>query len=503
MSFNIKPDSVISQLLKDFGRVNNSNAVETRTNSVLQNNAESFLTKDSVSIGDPIILRGDGNVENALNKTPITGLPLTPKLIGFSTIRNKYLIVNTTNSATGRLTSSTITWGSSTTHSSFTLTGNDTNMIYISEYDRFVIIDDNDLIIGYVTEGSENAFFTNRIEFFAGSLDAVSIKYSTSLGKLLIVYSRVADRDVNNNLYLLIGTIDSVNNTITFASPILLQDTFGNSHYTTSDLGYTILNIHYLESRGVFVIFGALTFSYYPVLWTGTIDVVNNRVNMGSTQAIHPGYLDRYSGSEMTSLYDSINDVVVLFIINSFDYAGIAMTVEPTNSNDYCIIYSPIKFDATVTYPNVYFDANTGKFLVSYWNDFENNIKIACLSIDPIYNTLTLDDAFTVIENDAGLTYMTYDVTNSKLLYTFETRYKLFDITTPVFRNQYQFIGFANENRNANEIVTVTMFGVNDKQSSLSPGAIYYVGESDISTTSNNIEIGRALSSTEMEIRLN
>lgn len=497
---SIKKTSIVNQLLKDFNRVNNSAAAEARTNSFLQANAETFVTGEDIALGDPVILRGDGKIDSAFNKVPQSGVPISLSLTAYSPVKDKILIVNSTQSATGRVNGNVIDWNSASTHSSFTFDTSWPTMEYVLEKDKFVILDDNDIILGYVTSGGTNATFSERIPYFAGSILGAVMTYSTSLSRLIIVYSRVADLDVNNNLYLVLGDIDQVNNSISFAAPILIQDTIGGDFgYVNAERGYWIFAMQYLEQRGALMICGGVTGAFHPMLLVGTIDVVNNRVTFGETTPLYRPIIRISMDDNLTSVYDSVNDRMVVLFSNYWDSVGIAFILEPTSNNAGAKIGAPIYYDTSTYGARAIFDSNSEKVIISYQNIYSEKMKLVALNIDPILNVLSLDDVFVITDqNSSNVAYLTY--ANSKLVYLYETKYRLIQITTPILRNQFQFIGFSNESSNQGEKCVVTMFGLNDKQSGLEAGTNYYVGESTLSTTVSSISVGRTISDSIIQI---
>ena len=69
------------------------------------------------------------------------------------------------------------------------------------------------------------------------------------------------------------------------------------------------------------------------------------------------------------------------------------------------------------------------------------------------------------------------------------------------------FVGFAASSVSASDDVDINISGADDNQSSLSPGTVYYLQDTagDIGTSpgSNSVIVGRALTTTDIQIKPN
>jgi len=495
MSFLVRPPSIVNQLLKDINKVHNSAAVESRTNSLLQGNAESFVTSESIGLGDPVIIRGDGLAESAYNKLAKTVVfgQIAEAIVYISSI-DRIVAVGRGTTRIGRMSADkqTIVWGTAQTYEATTVLS--ARAAFIEADQRLVIAyrlnsGGYSVVSGIIPQvpGTEISFGT-VITPTTGALGGFDAIYSSSLDKILVAYTLDSD---DTGLFVQVITLTAVTNTVAAATPILVPDTIGGDIGTSTAVrGYEEITISYLEQRNLVVL--AATFDVFGFLITvvGSINTTTNTGRFGQfVPLIDPPILN--SGVDIASVYDPINERIIFFFSNftfATLYLGMIFVGQASLSDDRMVMGAAFPYAYEVRDPRPFVDIASGKVIVPHHNAAETNMYIATFNVNAELNTITMDSNFIVVEGTAQQAVVTYDSTNDRIVYFGGGSYKVFHVTSSPFRPQFQYIGMANESRGEGEVLTVTMFGVNDKQTALTPGTTYYVGDTALQTATSTIK---------------
>ena len=502
MSFNVKGSSIVNQLLKDINSVTNSSSVESRTNSILQGNSESFVTAENISAGDPVILNGDGTVSSAFNKLPIsTGITITPESIVHNTRLNRIILVgkNSLQSATVDSNLGTLTLATQQTYASGSMSSY-VRAFYISDriYIFYRVSNTLSMISGIFSGATELITFGTPVVVTTGSnMYNEDITYSSSLNRFIVGYILSASDTI---LRLRVIEPVPIPNSVTVNSEIII---IGSDRYYDIALCYNeteeILAV-FCTDRNVLICVSVViqitsdTTATYTEFQPITTPVVDKRFS---------------SALWMDCCYDIISNRVIVVISdwNSWDL-GLAMVCKVSRSKDRFLFGTAFPFAYNIVEQRCF--ALQGRIYVTYkdlkqlsGNDPTKDMNIAVLSVNNTFNTLSLDCSFQTIVLGNATAAMVYDSTSDRIIYAGNIKYRIFPYPSSFsdpFRPPFQFIGFANESRNAGEIITVSVFGICDKLSGLTPGVLYYVGETALTTTSSVITAGKAVSSTIIKI---
>lgn len=494
MSFYIRQESIVSQLLKDLNRIDDSSsAVQNRTASILQGNSESFVAAEDITSGDPVVLRGDGLVESAFNKLPRAG-GIGDDII-VNTRLDKIVSIGSGNVQVGTLSDNTVTWSASQSYTA--LSPIFERAFYIQ--DRIIIfyLASNEFyfISGIFSGGSDTITFGTPVASTIGeSILDVACTYSSSLNRLIVGYILTASDTI---VRLRIVEPVAVSNNVTLNAVINVTDTIGLVNGVS---GYDQISLAYAENSESLVIFCSFRTSFdFGISVVGQLNV---DANTGSFFTFVPIMFPEdqriNSMANFDSVYDNVNDRVVLAFRDVYsNNLGLAMvnSVSPTRDRLVLGIAFPFTYDAN----NIRIFTANNKILITSSNSNDGNMYLSTLNVNSTLNTLTLDSSFPVISSTSSEACIVYHPSSDKIIYNGPNQYKVFKITSP-FRSPFQFIGFSNESRNIGEIITVSLFGINDKQTGLTTGLIYYVAETSLSTTVSTIKAGLAISASEIKV---
>lgn len=499
----VKPESIINQMTKDLSRIEGMQPRNIVT--TIQGNSETFVTSESIGSGDPVVISGDGTVQSAFGKSPIyAGIEASSLIV--NTRFNRIIAMDRSDSAywIGAMNDddTTITW--SILHG-YEGGGGVTKAFYI--HDRIIIFNYKSISnrrIGTLQCGtfgsvSEIITFGTPVTVFDVTTQLwvyYDCIYAEPLDRLIIAYIVSLPQGQPWVVRLVIAEIDPINNTFTI-NPAIEADIGAPAYPPPPYPRYPLINLCY--AKDVLVMF-LTTWEYVTISTVGTIDIDTNTVKFYTLNTVPSPFYGESTHDPIScsSVYDSTNDrIIVVFTFSHVEwFRGIAVVCKVGNSKDRLLYGTEFLLPYTGEC-KVFLDKVHSKvFITSAGNE---NMHLTTLVVNPLTDTFTQDSSFSM-RNGNSHAEMVYHPASGKMIHCDRGGYyKVLTITSP-FRSPYQFIGIANESRNVGENISVSMFGINNKQSGLTPGLVYYLGENSLTTDISEIKIGRALNATTIKV---
>ena len=355
--------------------------------------------------------------------------------------------------------------------------------------------------------GANPTFNTISTAISSGTNFTPEICYDSTNQKIVVVSSDFNSNCLNYN----VGTVNS-NGTITFGTQVTGFQPSGALTYFQNKMAFDSTNnkvcLTYMNSSGVL----------YSLAGT----VSGNSISWGSPYSYAPSYQGAgTSNPDFAIAYDPIGNSItgVFRILNSSNYPGLLNLRYSTANSRFETIATP-KLLAAVSMGNgscgAGYSALAKKVIITYW--LGSGQAIYAQTVDVSGNTITESSpAFGVTTPSGGIEYVSLgamDVTGTlgqaSIFFknnNASNRGDIFIYTAGVAQtNVSGFIGVADENIANAATGSVTVKGgiATNGLSGLTPNQNYYVADDGtISTTSTGLKIGKALSSTSINLEFN
>jgi len=418
-----------------------------------------------------------------------------------------------TNFVLGTRSGETITWGTPITLASF----NSLTQIvkYNPEQDVFIITYTNQTTHKHlaiaVSYSGTTATAGSEIELLASPWTSGGTDMS---------YTQVYDSNSKNNVFICHGANDSLSNKTTAivitASGTTL--TAGTENANTSAGGTYYQGCDILN--GKIVLYYRDDSVYYPNVMV--LEVSGNTVTFGTSVVVNS---ENYGGF-CTPLYNpNYTNKAILFgkiktANNYYSYASLAIsgtTITVSNfsdgniSSDNCYIESFGKVadysDYTGNYIAVYSDSDDSYKQCNRFCTTTNGetLTVGSENKDSAGSSLFYSGVVSNDVNDKSVTYFGDYANDDIEYYVVNPTYSNTVTTTTINLTTENFIGFSENAVSANEASKVKVVNIDDNQTGLTAGKIYYVkNDGTLSTTAESgkvVEVGKAISATKLLIR--
>jgi hypothetical protein len=399
-----------------------------------------------------------------------------------------------------------------------------------------------DAIVGTVS-GSSISFGT-AVEFNAAHSDNLSIGFDANAGKVLIAWS--ASGSGRAIVGTVSGTSISFGSSVEFNSGgsatqtapivydanaqklVIFYRNDGNSYYGTAivatisgtsvSFGTRVVFVsngftyptgaaYHAAAQKVVCIFqdwGSSLNDFKPYGIVGTVS--GTSISFGSAVAI-----DSSTGDEPSCAYDSVNQKIVASFYNDGGTNKITAAVG-TVSGTSISFGTPVGMGTSigsseVAYLSSVYDSGTGRVVFSYRDSNKGYVVTALVSGTSL--TASTPVATTTFNIERG--FLTYDSNSSKLVVGWR------DNTSSPFPGKAatvvpigstdagSYIGVAAEAISNTATGSITINGgINEGQSSLAIGTVYYVADNGtLQTTNNGRKIGKAITATKILVNSN
>jgi hypothetical protein len=378
--------------------------------------------------------------------------------------------------------------------------------------------------------------FGTPVVFNNGDSNRMVAVFDNIQNKVVILYS---DGSNSNYLSAIVGTVSGTS--ISFGTRLVVNSIFPVELCATFDSisgkvisGYTYADYQYngiakvLTVSGTSIVGGPqYIFNNATTSWiSNTFDSSQNKV-VFAFQDANPYYgkavVAEVSGTHFTFgskvTFDSTGDAAYTkcvfdstlnkVVIGYYDggNSGYGTAVVGTVSGTSISFGTPTVFHSGgFNYLSSTFDSNEGKVVFAYRNQSNSNYGTAILGT--VSGTSISFGTPLVLDNTVGTQYTTttYDSTAKKVVIAYQDNVQYYGrgiVLTPAFSTNTNSIGISQGSAtNANPVVVKLPYQIDENQTGLTAGQLYYVAPNGALTTTStdNFLLGRALSATKLLI---
>lgn len=465
-----------------------------------KSNESNFVASGAISTGDTVVLNSDGTVSVVAGVAEGAGTAVvfesaTTNYISatFDSNSNKVVIAyqDNGNSSYGTAVVGTV----SGTSISF-----GTPVVFNAGYTQFPAAtfdsSSNKVVIAYQDNGNSNygtaivgnvsgtsISFGSEVVFDASTSSAISVTFDSSNSKVVIVYS-----DGNNGTYgtAIVGTVSGT--AISFGTAVVFNAAGTDKTAITFDS----------SGNKIVIAFRDVGNSYYLAAIIGTVS--GTSISFGSEVVFTTSqFIDYFSAT-----FDSTNNKVVIAYQdtgNSNYGTAIVGTVAGTSIS----FGTPVVFEnAHPYYISTTFDSANGKVVIAYTGG-GNFFSTAVVGI---VNGTSISFGTPAVFNSVNGAFFsaTYDTSAQKVVIAYNNTVSGFGTSTvfqTAFTNASSYIGLSTQAVSDTDAVTVTtVAGINESQTGLTPGTLYYVNDDGtLTTTATNTYAGKAVSATKLLVQ--
>lgn len=439
------------------------------------------------SAGLVVKLNSDGTVSVVAGNNASTSTPVAFNAV-FSTVAssaydpvNKKVVIgyrDGTNSngvaVVGTVSGTTITYGTPVV---FSTIGNDINVVFDSTNNKFVVFYRATSNFGYGKVGTvsgSSISFGSEFTFYAGITAPISAAYDPVNSKILVTY---LDQTVGPALRSLVATVSGTS--LSFGTVVNHPLSTASSSFSTT----------YNPASANFVLAIQRT-NDLSRGWANAVTISGTTPTFGSAYRF-----DTLSASHIASTYDSVNQkVVIVYSRNGATADAICANVSGT-----VITYGERTTfsSSSVDFISTAYDVNVNKVMVAY-NDVTNTNSAAnTLSISG--STITGSSSALVFKsatNSGTSSIYLAEAQRAAIFYNGSSNFGSSVLYTPEVTNKATRVGIAQNSAANGAAVTVKVQGgVDENQSGLTIGSVYYVSSTGALTTTStsNPIIGFAL----------
>ena len=334
--------------------------------------------------------------------------------------------------------------------------------------------------------GSTLSFLGSQTTFNSGSTEDITAVFNPDQGTFLVVYK---DNGASGLPYGAVGTVSGTS--ISFGSETQL-DSNGTSFpaltYNTTTSSYVMVYNKTSATQQV----------YYQVPTTSGTTVTAGTPTLMTLNGSTTGQ------AEYTNLSsDNASNTVFLTFRNSYN-SNHGSAIAATLNGSTLTFGTEVVFNANTTYGvGAVYDTTAQKLVVSYADTNQYGIVVAA-SVSG--TTLTFGSSTTFRNASTNAFTNAYDSVNKKVVVTYyeqNTGYAGSVVFQPESSNVSKFTGIADAAITNGNAGNVTIKGgiASNGLSGLTPNSVYYVADDGtISTTSTGLRIGKALSTSSINL---
>jgi len=446
-------------------------ALSGALDSTIVGNVTQFTVSGTINSGDPVFLQGDEKIQSAYGKIvqyDDTIEPLLTQALPYLT--DKIILLYEDNLNSNNLTAVVAQLNSAKT----ALTFGTPIVVLAANPDRFSMVVDT-VADRIIFEYAQSPNTLLRVGSVSGTTITLGTAVTSYAGGSASTYGAVGfDAGANRVIHLFTeGTADRyrVGTTVAGSNSITLG--------TQGNLGIGALtgigSVIYDPSSQRIVYGFNTTGGDSDSIQSVQITAETNIATSGATVA----------GGRQKMTYDSGNERVI-----TIDLSDNLRTVDinPTFNT----ITLGAATNAAITSPEIVFDPLTSAIFVLDGSDINTATvgasQVITMSSEQVYQTV-------------ATTAQTLVATSSVLINTFTSAegglgYFIMRPHTPFV--PFRFLGFSTATYTDGETGSINYFGINDKQTGLIPGLVYYIGGTVLTTAVLATKAGTAVSSTKI-----
>lgn len=495
----VQPGDNVSTLTNDAGYISSSGTY-------------TFTASGAISSGDVVVLNTDGTISVAGNTYAVINPPTAGSEVVFESARSEYVssvydsssnkivivYADVGNSFAGTAVVGTVS-GTSISFGTAVVFDADACGAFSTTFDS----SSGKVVVAY-QDGGNSAYgtavvgtvsgtsisFGTPVVFFSGTYfdeDSENMTFDSSQNKVVISH-----RDSSNSNYgrAIVGTVSGTS--ISFGTPVTFTGFGTSSHCPVFDS----------NSNKVVIAFQDLSVSPRPgKCVVGTVS--GTSISFGTTATFETNWVEKTAAT-----FDSgSNKIVVAYRDRTNSYIGKAAvgTVSGTSIS----FGTPVTYEnAQVDYVKAAFDSNSNTVIIAYRDD--GNSLYATVILGTVSGTsISFGTPLVVNSAASNFTSAAFDPSNNKAIVSYrdvgnsDYGTSIVVTTNSLSSNADDWLGISTEAISDTATGTITIpGGVNEQQSGLTTGSVYYIADDGSLTTStaSGRKIGKAIATTKLLI---